>query len=741
MRSCPSSFSPLRLLLGLALLSAPLIAQEESLRLEAVRFSEPPAVDGQVLADPAWDGVAPATSFVQQRPDQGKPATEQTEVRVGFDDQNFYLAVVCFDSEPGSLSISDSRRDPELQGEDSIRVVLDTFGDRQNGFVFGTNIAGAQYDGQMTNQGRGQTPSGNNGPQGGGTANLDWDTTWDVQTSIHDEGWSAEFAIPFRSLRYGTSPFWGINVERNVRRKSEISFWAPLGREFDLFRVSAAGDLTGLEPPKRKSLQLIPYALASGRDDGTTDDTDTELGLDLKYSVTPSLTLDVTVNTDFAQVEADDQQVNLDRFSLFFPEKRPFFLENAGFFRVGTTGPRFPGSGFVDLFFSRRIGLLDGQQVPIEAGVRLSGRAAGFNVGFLNMQTEELGSELQANNFGVARLSREFGNRGRIGFIGVNREGTGDLAPERDYNRAYAIDGQIGLGRYNDITAFASKTDTPGRRDEDHSFAVEWRQEAPRWRNRFSYSEVAPDFNPEVGFINRTNYRRITGNFSYRIRPESGGRIQEWGPQLYIDEYRGFDNFEETRRASTGLEMITRAGGRISLFVGDSREALREPFEIFDGIVLEPGAYPIKNPYYFIFFNTNPGRAVSLGGRIVGGGFFSGRQFSTNPTVNFRLGDYLSAEVGWSNNHVRLREGDFETNLGRLRLTYSFSPRVLLQALIQYNDVADEVSTNLRFSWLGTANTGLFVVYNEISEFGMLGLQDPDRSLIVKYSYLFDVFR
>ena len=210
---------------------------------------------------------------------------------------------------------------------------------------------------------------------------------------------------------------------------------------------------------------------------------------------------------------------------------------------------------------------------------------------------------------------------------------------------------------------------------------------------------------------------------------------------MFYDNYHDFEGFKETGRYSFGGEVETRGGARGTLFIGRAREGLKDPFEIFPGVVIPPGTHRGTGPYYFIFFNTNRGRAVSLGGRIQGGGFFTGEQLSLNPTVNIRMGDYLSSEIGWSYTDVDLPEGAFETNLGRLRLTYAFSTEILLQALIQYNDVNDDISTNLRFSWLGAANTGLFVVYNEISEFGSMALPNPDRSLIIKYSYLWDVFR
>ncbi len=719
---------------------------QQSMRpeLRAHRLTTAPQVDGDVLSEALWEAVDVATGFVQVQPFEGEAATEKTEVRIGFDDQALYIAVVCYDSEPNLLAVSDSRRDADLSGEDSFRIILDTFLDRQNGFIFGTNLAGIQYDGQVNNEGRGGggTSRRSRGSGSGqfGTANLDWDTSWTVQTKTGDYGWSAEIAIPFRSLRYRSGgSTWGINFERNIRRRSEIAFWAPLGREFNLFRVSAAGTLVGIETPTQRNLQLTPYVLGEARDDGQTEQTDeVEAGFDLKYSITPSLTLDLTVNTDFAQVEVDDQQINLDRFSLLFPEKRPFFLENAGLFKVGTTGPSFSGSGNVDLFFSRRIGLDDGEQIPILGGVRLSGKAAGLNVGFLNMQTDDFG-DLHANNFTVGRINREFRNRSRAGLIVVNRQGTGSLAPDNDYNRTFGVDGQLGIGQYAELTTFAAKTETPGLDGRDHAFGLETNISSPSWRGRGGYSEVGGDFNPEVGFVNRSDYRRLNFFVSRRVQASKRSRIKEFGPRIFYDSYWGFGGFHVTERSSLGTGLQYRNGARISFSGGGSLEGLTEPFEIIEGIVVPPGRYP--NNSFFFSANSNRGRAVSLSGTIRGGGFFDGRHLVINPTLLVRLGEYLSSEIGWSYNDVELEGGDFKTNLGRLRLTYAFSTKILLQSLVQYNDVTDDVSTNLRFSWLGAANTGLFVVYNEVEEFGPMALAKPDRSLVLKYSRLIDVFR
>ena len=704
-------------------------------RLQAHRFQQPPVIDGNVLDEALWQQVEAATGFQQTEPFEGQPASERTEVRIAFDDRNLYIAAICFDREASTLVISDSRRDASLSSEDSFRLILDTYGDRQNGFMFGTNVGGIQYDGQVTNEGSRSGGSFTSGSSSG--ANLDWDTSWTVRTRVGEFGWSAEMAIPFRSLRFdsGGRP-WGVNFERNIRRKNETAYWAHLASQHRLSRISEAGALIGLEPPRQRNLQLTPYAVTSTRDDGTSDrESERDGGIDLKYGVTPSLTLDVTLNTDFAQVEADDQQINLDRFSLFFPEKRPFFLENAGLFRVGG---RSSSHGSVELFFSRRIGLADGRPVPILGGLRLSGKAGGMNIGLLNMQTNDHNG-LHGNNFSVARLSRDYRNRSRAGVLIVNREGTGSLAPDGDFNRTYAVDGQIGIGEHTELSGWAGQTETPGLTGRDHGFGLGSSFSSPLWRWRAGYTEIGEDFNPEVGFLGRSGYRQLNGYVRRRFRPAGEGRVKEFGPRVYYDSFWGFDGFHQTQRYSVGGEVEFRSGAQVSLSAGGNYEGLEQPFQIYDGITVQPGEY--EHNGVFIFMNTNRGRAVSLFARVQAGGFFGGDQFSVDPTMSVRLGDYLTSEFGWSYNDIELPGGAFKTNLGRLRVTYAFSTSLLLQALIQYNDVSDSVSTNLRFSWLTEANRGLFLVYNEISEFGLLGREEPDRSLIVKYNRAFDVFR
>jgi hypothetical protein len=697
-----------------------------------------PVLDGDVLNDDAWQKVEPATGFVQTRPYSGKPASEKTEVRVGFDEHFLYIGVVLFDREPDRIIVSDSRRDASLDETDSFTLIIDTFGDEQNGFVFGTNPAGIEYDGQVVKGGSGGFGSlrFNRGTSTG--FNLNWDGAWQVAASQGSYGWSAEFAIPFRTLRYpsGSPQTWGINFQRNIRRHNERSFWSELDQNMSIDRLTEAGTLVAVEPPPQRNLKLIPYVLGSAERLGNGPDdteTDADAGIDLKYSLTPSLTLDLTYNTDFAQVEVDEQQVNLDRFNLFFPEKRPFFLENAGVFAVGA-------SGEVDLFFSRRIGLGEsGEVIPIDYGARLSGKVGRFNLGILNMQTDDFGA-MSGNNYGVARVSREFRNRSSVGGIFINREGTGSRANQDDENQSYALDGQWGIGEYHTLEAFVAQTDTPGLDSDDHAYRVMYNHSSPKWRGFLGYLEAAENFNPEVGFLARKGFRSPRGFVMRTIRPEKLWGLHELRPHVSHTVHYDFDGFKETSFTHVDNHWEWRNGYEIHTGINFTEEGVKEPFEISPGVVVRPGSY--KNEEASLVFMTNRGAPLSFSSNAKIGGFFGGDRTSLDNTLVGRLGEKLTSELVWSYNNVNLPEGDFDVNLGRLRVSYSVTPRMLVQALMQYNDRTDTVSTNLRFSWLQDANTGLFVVYNEIDEFGMREFfERPERRVIIKYSYLFDVLR
>ena len=710
----------------------------------AYALERAPLVDGDVADDVAWDGVVAASGFRQVRPDEGQPATQRTEVRVGFTDEALYIGLIAFETDPSRIIVTDSRRDSPLDQTDSFRVIIDGMLDRQNGFVFGTNPAGLQYDAQVTNEGAG----GFRGPGSG--FNVNWDTAWEVEAQIHDYGWSAEMAIPFSSLRYGNGAdqTWGINFERNIRHSNEIVYWAPLERQFDINRVSEAGTIEGIQVPSQRALQFTPYALGSADRGGSIASgtvNEQELGFDFKYTITPSLVLDGTYNTDFAQVEADDLQVNLDRFSLFFPEKRPFFLENAGQFSVGN--PRE-----VELFFSRRIGVgAGGAQLPIDGGARLSGKIGGnTNIGLLQMRTESIDGRISQNDFSVARLNQELGNRSTIGMMYVERNGDGsgagltrDHAGE-DYNRTLSVDGRWGIGDTTLITGWAARTETPGLENRDAAGGMQVSYQDEDWNLDAGYSEVRENFNPEVGFLSRRAFRKWTAGWRYRYRPEDWWNLHELRPHMNYRGYWGFDGFQETGYLHVDNHWEFESGMEIHTGMNFTLEGVREPFEIVDGVWVPAGTYEHSEVQPVFWTDQSAPLSLNVRGNI--GGFFGGDRATTDTTLRYQLDERFSTEISWNRSDISLPvpNGDFVVDLARVRVSYSFTPSISLQTLVQYNNRDDVVAANVRFAWLQSANAGLYLVYNEVDEFSGLNMPHQEREnarqFIIKYSRILDIF-
>ena len=699
--------------------------------MQSSALSVAPVLDGEVLADSAWQGVSPATGFWQVQPTEGAAATQRTEVYIGFLDEALYIGVVAYDDNPDGIIVTDGRRDRDLNESDSFRVIIDGMLDRQNGFIFGTNPVGMEYDAQVIKE-------ASNGAFG---FNINWNASWSVKAKISEIGWSAEMRIPFKSLRYGKgeNQTWGINFQRNIRRNNEVVYWAPLSRQYNLNRVSEAGSVEGITPSLTKNLKITPYGLfragRGGELDGT--ETDTEFGVDVKYSITPSLTLDLTYNTDFAQVEADEQQVNLDRFNLYFPEKRPFFLENAGQFTVGN-------SGEAQLFFTRRIGIAeDGDVIPINGGARVSGKVGEHtNVGFLYMSSEAVEDIAPENAFTVARINQEIGERSSLGAIFVERNGDGsyNLPESADKNRTYGIDGRLALGEYTQINAWLSKTDTPGLDGDDFAYSIKANYDSAEWSHGIEYTEVQANFNPEVGFLSRADYHKFSINSLMRIRPQDMWGLLEIRPHYSYRRYWDFNDFVETGFLHMDVHWEWKNGYEFHSGYNVFRDGIKERFDIIDDVWVEPGSY--YGTEVGLYFTTDESQDLSFGMHTTFGDKFGGDRFLASPHVNYRIGDKFSTSLSVNYNHYDLpvEGGKFSVTLSRLRLSYSFTPKVLLQLLMQYNDDSETLSTNLRFSWLRTANTGLYLVYNEFDERGV-GALPTGREIILKYSYMYDVFK
>jgi hypothetical protein len=712
-------------------------------RATAAKVTDAPVIDG-VLDEVIWSQAAPVDTFTQIEPSEGQPATERTEVRLLYTASTLFVGVQLFDSDPSRIVTTDSRRDSALTGQDYFQMIFDTYHDRQNGFIFGTNSLGIQYDAQVRNEGetlRGGPPSGLGGGNSGGAGagvNTNWDGSWVVKTAVNDRGWSAEFAIPLRTLRYGPPPqTWGVNFARNIERKRETVYWSPVSRIYNLTRLSSAGEMSGLNVPAPRDFKVMPYVVGSAnrnfasRTQAEYDRTG-DWGVDGKIGVTSSMTLDLTYNTDFAQVEVDEQQINLTRFNLLFPEKRPFFLENRGLFAVGRPGE-------IDLFFSRRIGINEtGTLIPIQAGARLTGKAQGANIGFLNMQTERVG-DTSANNFTAARMSRDLSNRSGFGAIFVNRTGTGDSAGDDNYNRTFGLDGKFGIGEAITVSAFAAKTNTPGLDGKDEAVSTAFDFRTRKYESTLSYAQVGDNFNPEVGFLEREDgYRQISTVFRRRIRTPALAKLglREFEPHASYESYWGFDGFQETATLHIDGRWDFENGNQVtSAALNVQYEGLREPFEVYPGIVVPAGTY--RSPFFLTQANTDRRRWWSAGLSANIGGFLSGSQVSLGPSLNIRHGGRLTSTLRWNRNDIDLPQGQFVTNLATGRVTYNFSTLVNASALVQYNDRTRRWSTNLRFNWLRTAASGLYVVYNDTEAFN--GIGPVSRAFIIKYGHQFDV--
>ena len=740
-------------LAGIASAQQPVVPVEQQAHkaIRAQRIDKPPVLDG-IVNEPFWETIQPADGFLQQEPDEGQPASERTEVRFAYDDKNLYIGITCFDSRPSDVVITQNRRDGSLTDTDSIQILLDTFHDRQNAFIFGTSPTGIEYDAQVSKAGQGDQGAipraGGQGTQGGAqrggasATNLNWDAVWDVRSQITARGWEAEMVIPFKTLRYepGTDRTWGLQIMRNLRRRNEQSFWSPVSRAFDLTQVDVAGELAGLDLGVHRNLQLIPYVLGGLKQDYTRVQDQTQMaheaGLDVKYSLTPSLTLDATFNTDFAQVEVDEEQINLTRFDLFFPEKRPFFLENSGIFDFGT--PRE-----TEIFFSRRIGIDDsGSQVPIDAGLRLSGHVGPYEIGVLNMKTRDVEGLAPSNLFSVVRVKRQLPNRTNVGLIAVNRQSLSNLSGERPFNRTFGADANIGLGQYANWQNYYAFTQSPGLHGNNRAAGSAFRYDNRHHQVNLSYKEVGDHFNPEVGYLQRANYRRPT--IAYRRTFYPGGKHirsiyphfqwSRWYTLGTNDLESGFEHYD--------YSMNWQGGETLTSAINRSFERLDKPFEVFPGIKIPQGRYGFSEFNSTYTTNQSARRFGSV--NVVIGNFYTGTLRAVNLTAGVRKGQNLTWSGTYGRNFIDLPQGDFTTDLIGFRFNWSFTPKSYLQSFTQYNSRTNQVGMNIRFALLSTSSNGLYVVYN--TRAATMDFTDPhgrdritqSRALFVKYNYLFD---
>lgn len=700
--------------------------------LHAVKLDAPLRIDG-ALDESLYATVAPASDFIQMEPKPGAPATEKTDVWIAFDATTIYVTVRCWDSTPPSNWIMDEmRRDSSnIPRNENVAFYFDTFYDKRTGFLFEITPLGAFWDAQASHLRPGSA---------------DWNPLWRSATGRFEGGWTAEMAIPFRSIRYqpGASQTWGFNMRRTVRWKNEESFLTklPLIASFSgaaaIFQIANGPKVVGIEaPPAGRNIEIKPYVVTSVTTDRVArpplnNDGNADVGLDFKYGVTNNLTADFTYNTDFAQVEIDNQQVNLTRFNLFFPEKREFFLEGMSIFDFGgaSSGGASAGGTTPLLFFSRRIGLNQGRIVPIQAGGRLTGRAGAFLVGAINVQTAEdslTGSP--ATNFGVVRVRRDILSRSSIGMVYTNRS---QVTAGRGNGQTFGVDGSFNIFNFININTYAAKTDTPGLTGDDTSYRVQASLNRDRYGLEFDRLAVGDNFNPESGFIQRDDFRRTSVQTRFSPRPKNNRLIRKYYYQAGLDRFVDRDGEIQSRNYNGYFSIEMQNADRFTAQVNSNAERLVRPFQIFRGVTLPVGRYDFTSAN----LQLTLGNMHTLSGNIgfETGQFYNGTRNSlTFTAARARFTPRLSVEPIMSVNWVNLMQGSFQNSVVSGRTTYTITPRMLVSGLLQYGSATRTTTTNIRFRWEYILGSEMFLVYSDELDTTVRGFPDlRNRAIVFK---------
>jgi hypothetical protein len=723
---------------ALSRVEGPAVVSRDSggVTVRAIHLPEGLRVDGR-LDDDIYLRVEPISDFVQQEPDEGRPATERTEAWVFFDDKNVYVAARCWDSRPDRRVANEMRRDTsQLRQNDTFAVLFDTFHDRRNGYLFYANPIGGLADSQITDE---------------GPPNTDWNTVWEVKTAIFDQGWTIEIAIPFKSLRYQPEPeqTWGINLRRVVRWKNEWSYLTQVPRALTTFRgilkISSAGTLVGLRvPTSTRNMELKPYLLGGVTTDRTLsqpleNDVTRRAGGDFRYAVTENLTTDVTLNTDFAQVEVDEQQVNLTRFNLFFPEKRDFFLENLGVFAFAGRASAGVAAGSGDtpyLFFSRRIGLDDVRTVPLRVGGRMTGKSGRFTYAFLDVHTgEDSTRTVDPANFAVVRVKRDILRRSSIGGMVTHRTETPGVPGT---NEGYGVDTALGFYENVRIDAYLARTRSEGRSGNELSYRGAFDYNADRYGLQVEHLVVEPNFRPEIGFVRRTDMRRSAGLARFSPRPASLDPIRKLTFQGNLNYITNTANRLDSREQTGSFQAEFTNSDVAGVSYIDTFERLVRPFAIVPGVVIPIGAYDFQTVQ--LSYIAGQQRPISGGLVYEQGAFYDGdrRSISVNG-ARVQVTPRVSIEPSLTLNWIELPQSAFTTSVVRGRATFTLTPRMFVSGIAQYNSTARSVSSNLRLRWEYLPGSELFVVYTDDYDSeappGIPALRN--RALVVKFNRLF----
>jgi hypothetical protein len=694
----------------------------DQLNLKVIPGGETIKIDG-ILDEEVWGLAEPATKFWQIRPQDRTPATERTEVRVVQDEQALYFGILAFDSNPDGIVIQDMRRDAPLSNDDYVGLYLDTYHDHRNFYYFSTNAAGTRRDGIVTDA---------------RSYNTAWNGIWQAKARITEEGWSAEWRIPFSTLRFGgEQPMtWGLNISRAIRQKQEGAYWAPIARElgrYGSWRGEFFGQLVGIETSEaNRKWEAEPYLLVGGEKQYRPDSSETKLnvGGDLSYDFTPNLRGDLSIRTDFAQVEADQEVINFTRFPLFFPEKREFFLENAGLFHVGYEEEMM-------MFYSRRIGLSQGQEVPILLAGKLSGRAGPYSLGAMNVQTKATDLTLSdgssyyepSTNYTVIRVKRDLFSNSGFGGILTNKQASGD-----DYNRLAGIDGNFWITPALKGEGMLARTFGPSGVESDllgigrllyaqHNIVADLR-----------YYAVGPHFVPEMGFVLQNDLRRSSAEVGYTqwINSDKIRNINYSGGFIYSSLYNN-DFF--ARRADLGAHLLLESNDTIGYTYFRADERVYDPFPV-GPIMIGTGDY--TNQVHNFLFQTDASRPLAILTDYSVMDYWGGDRQQLLISSNIHPTPNLSVDLIYTYNTVDHPEGAFNTTTISNRILYAFTTDLFVKSYIQWNNLEERFSANFLFGWEYRPGSDLYLVYNEIHDrFDSPHLVPRDRILMLKLTYNF----
>ncbi|MFO7888735.1 MAG: DUF5916 domain-containing protein [bacterium] len=709
--------------------------------IKAREVSVPPVING-VLDDAAWEKVQFQGSFLQREPVEGDPATEETRVGITYNQKNLFIGVKCYDKEPEKIIAREMRRDALVDDDDYFEMVFDTYHDQRSGFYFITNPNGVRRDAMLANEGQQYNPS--------------WDNVWKCRTSVTDKGWFIEIAIPWKTLRFEKeeTTVWGVNFARMIRRKNEHVYWQLIPRDLGhagIFRLSEAGDLYNLRDLEMGgNLEIKPYFMGGVENDETTgfsSDHIEDIGLDAKIALTGNMTMDITINTDFAQVEADQEQVNLTRFSLYYPEKREFFREGAEIFTFGEGGGfRWGGSSSFNLFYSRRIGLVQDREARILGGAKTVGKIGAYQIGVLHMVTDDVTVDSELNpgaHFSVFRIRRDLLNRGSIGLMLLNKE---EIHSE-GYNRSYGIDAYLPLTSHFSIIGYVAGTsddvygsvtgNDPWYRHTASNLKFSY--DSDLWHMSVSHNDVGADFYPEMGYIRRTDFRKTDVSLSYSPRPEKSSHIRQYSFSLNGDYRTDHDDRLLDSEAGGSFSIHFQNSARASIGIDHIQEYIPYDWEVREGYLIPEDTY--QGYAASVSFQTDRGKDISGQIGLQYGTYYTGENSGFSIQANITRIPRLRMELDYRYNFVDLPDGRFHTNTYGIRTFYYFNTELYFKAYLQLNDDKlmyagqEKVVSNLMLRWIYSPGSNIYLVYNDGRMLGPASTEIINRTLLLKVTF------